>query len=157
VIYVEGPNGDMWAHRAHSPITVFVRPDGPMAMQGRRYPLTEIGITNLVRRLVEVGQHDVQYGECEVKYFKDTKINDRICTMIQVVHPVPRDTFRFYLARLYVDDQLKLPIRFESYLWPQEPDGQPILSEEYTYVDLKLNNGFTDEDFSTKNPKYHFR
>ena len=31
----------------------------------------------------------------------------------------------------------------------------PLL-EEYTYVDLKLNNGFSDTDFDTANPQYGF-
>ena len=29
--------------------------------------------------------------------------------------------------------------------------------ESYTYRELKLNNGFTDEDFDVKNPRYGFR
>ncbi len=29
--------------------------------------------------------------------------------------------------------------------------------EEYTYLNLKLNNGFTDADFDIKNPNYKFR
>ena len=29
--------------------------------------------------------------------------------------------------------------------------------EEYTYLNLKLNNGFTDADFDVKNPSYKFR
>ena len=43
------------------------------------------------------------------------------------------------------------------YDWPREAGGQPELIEEYTYRDLKLNIGLTDEDFSTQNPDYHFR
>jgi hypothetical protein len=29
--------------------------------------------------------------------------------------------------------------------------------EEYTYMDIKLNNGFTDADFDDNNPNYGFR
>ena len=75
-----------------------------MAMQGQRYPLTQIGILNLTRRLIEVASEDVKYGECEVKYFKGAKINDRVCTCTQVVHPVPRKNFLFNVARIFVDD-----------------------------------------------------
>jgi hypothetical protein len=70
---------------------------------------------------------------------------------------VRRDIFRFCLARIFVDDELKIPIRYESYDWPREAGGPPELIEEYTYLDLKLNNGFTDEDFDTRNPDYHFQ
>jgi hypothetical protein len=157
VIYIAGQNqGNMWAHKARSSLTVSLRPEGLLAMNGRRYPLTEIGLVNLVRRLVEVGEQDVHYGECEVKYFMGAKVDKRPCTVIQVVHPVQRDTFSFHLARVFVDDELKVPIRYESHYWPREPGGEPLLLEEYTYLDLKMNNGFTDADFSPENPEYHF-
>ena len=157
VIYVAGQNqGNLWAHRAHMPVKVSLNPDGMIAMAGRHYPLTEIGLVNLVHRLAEVGRQDVHYGECEVKYFTAAKLNKRVCTVIEVVHPVPRDVFRFHRSRVFVDDELKMPIRYESYDWPSEPGGEPELIEEYSYLDLTLNNGFTDKDFSTLNPDYQF-
>ena len=162
VIYVEGQNGGkMWAHPAgirNKLIgTVSLDPTGPIAMQGNRYPITEIGLRTLVRRLIEVGEQDMKYGECEVKFFEGAKINDRTCTCIQVVHPVPRRNFRFHMARIYVDTELNLPVRYESYDWPTEPDGAPQLIEEYTYLNVKVNNGFTDTDFDVRNPSYGFR
>ena len=162
VLYVEGANnGNMFAHTVGIQDkmfgTVSIKPDGPIAMRGQRYPLTELGILNLTRRLVQVGEQDIKYGECEVKFFKGAKINNRVCTCIQVVHPVPRRNFLFNLARIFVDDELNVPIRYESYEWPKEPGGAPELLEEYTYLNLKLNNGFTDSDFDVKNPNYKFR
>ncbi len=162
VIWVEGQNdGKMWAHpgglRNKLIGTVSLDPTGLIAMQGNRYPVTEIGVLNLVRRLIEVGEQDTQYGECEVKFFEGAKINDRVCTCIQVVHPVARRNFRFHLARIYVDKELNIPIRYESYDWPRESGGKPQLIEEYTYLNVKINNGFTDEDFDVRNSKYSFR
>jgi hypothetical protein len=160
VIWIEGQNdGKMWAHGTGIQKvfgTVSLNPTGPIAMKGNRYPITEIGILNLVERLVEIGEQDAQYGECEVKFIPGAKINDRVCTCIQVVHPVPRRNFRFYLARIFVDDELNVPIRFESYDWPDSQGGQPKLIEQYTYLNLKLNNGFTDADFDYRNPQYQF-
>lgn len=161
-IYIQGQNdGKMWAHTTGVKDTlvgtVSLKPDGMIAMQNQRYPITEIGLLTLVRRLVEVAQEDMKYGECEVKFFPGAKINNRVCTCLQVTHPVARKNFRFHLARIFVDDELNLPIRYESYDWPKEPGAEPELIEQYTYLNLKLNNGFTDEDFSIKNPNYHFR
>lgn len=161
VIYVDGQNdGKMLAHgvgfKAHFG-TVKLKPDGMVAMENQRYPLTELGILNMTRRLVEVGEDNKRYGECEVKFYEGAKINGRVCTMIEVVHPVPRRNFLFHLARIFVDKELNLPIRYESYDWPKEAGGPPELIEEYTYLNLKLNNGFTDADFSAKNPNYKFR
>ena len=53
--------------------TVSLPPTGPIAMRNQRYPLTELGILNLTRRLVEVGEHDLKYGECDVKFYEGAK------------------------------------------------------------------------------------
>jgi hypothetical protein len=162
VIFVEGQNdGNMAAHTIGVKDKLFgtvrIKPDGPIAMKDQRYPLTELGILNLTKRLVQVAEQDIKYGECEVKFFKNAKINDRICTCIQVKHPVPRRNFLFYEARIFVDDELDVPVRYESYDWPKEKGVPAELMEEYTYMNLKLNVGFTDADFDTKNPNYKFR
>jgi len=161
VLWVDGRNeGNMLAH-AGSGVramvgSVSLKPDGVLAMQGNRYPVTEIGVENLAKRLVEVAEHDKQFGECEVNFFKDAKVNGRVCTCVQVVHPVPRRNFRFHLARVFIDDEYLIPIRYEAYDWPQEQGGQPVLMEEYTYMNVKINNGFTDADFDPKNAAYKF-
>jgi hypothetical protein len=162
VLYAEGQNnGNMWAHGVGIENTMFgtvsLKPDGPIAMRNQRYPITEIGILNMTRRLVEVGEDNKNYGECDVKFYEGAKINGRVCTCIEVIHPVPRSNFVFHLARIFVDKELNLPIRYESFDWPKEAGGQPELLEEYTYLNLKLNNGFTDADFDVKNPSYKFR
>ncbi|MFM9024474.1 MAG: DUF1571 domain-containing protein [Planctomycetaceae bacterium] len=161
VIYVDGKNdGNMLAH-AGSGVramvgTVSLKPQSTLAMQGNRYAVTEIGVENLARRLVEVAEHDKQFGECEVNFFPNAKVNGRVCTCVQVVHPVPRRNFRFHLARVFIDDEYTIPIRYEAYDWPQEAGGQPVLMEEYTYMNVKINNGFTDADFDPKNTAYKF-
>jgi hypothetical protein len=158
VVYVAGQNqGNLLAHRPHMPMTLSLLPDGMIAKSNRHYALTEIGVVNLVHRLVEVGREDMRYSECEVTYFATAKVDQRPCTVIQVVHPVPRDQFRFHIARIYVDNELGMPTRYESYDWPAEPGGEPRLIEEYTYLHLKPNNGFTDLDFSVENPAYGFQ
>ena len=136
--------------------TVSLDPDGNMAMAGQRYPLTQIGILNLTRRLAEVAAEDVKYGECEVKYFKGAKINDRVCTCAQVMHPVPRKNFLFHLARIFVDDNLNVPVRYEAYDWPKVEGAKPELIEAYTYLNMRLNVGLTDADFDIGNPAYRF-
>lgn len=160
VIWAENQNnGKMWAHGTGFKKvfgTVSLDPTGPIAMTGNRYPITEIGMKNLARRMLEVAEHDAQYGECEVEFFEGAKINGRNCTCIQVMHPVPRRNFLFHLARIFIDDELNLPIRYEAYGWPPRPGDPPVLEEEYTYLNVKLNNGFTDADFDIRNPNYQF-
>ena len=48
------------------------------------------------------------------------------------------------------------PRRVEVYELPRDEKHVPQLLEEYTYLDLKLNNGYTDADFDPKNCQYKF-
>ncbi len=161
-LWVSGQNnGNLLGHPnglRHKLIgTISLDPLGSFAMAGNRHPITELGIRHMAIRLIEVGEHDMQFGECEVKTIPNAKINGRDCTCLQVVHPTARKDFLFHIARVYIDNELELPVRFESYEWPLEAGGPPQLLEEYTYLNLKLNNGFTDLDFDQSNPNYQFK
>ena len=161
VIYVERTNnGKMIAHeggfRGRFLPSVWLLPDSTLAMRGNKYPITEAGLETLIRRLIEKAERDRQHGECDVKFLKDTKINGRKCTCLQVIHPQRRPHFDFHLARVFLDDELKVPIRYASYDWPAQPGQAPPLIEEYTYVNLRLNVGLTDKDFDSRNPEYNF-
>ncbi len=154
VAYIEGKNGGNMQARGVGLQAllgvVSLKPDGPIAMLGQRYPIYEIGILNLTQRLIEAAEEGKQHDECEVTFRKDAKINDRPCTCIEVVHPTKRPYFNFYKARVFIDDELNIPVRYEAYEWPDKPGGEPKLIEQYTYIDVKLNNGFTDADFELK-------
>ncbi len=161
-MYIDGANGGkMWAHASPGTLrgkfgTVSLEPNSAMAMKGQRYPITELGVANLTKRLIEVGEHDKQYGECDVQFFQGAKVNGRVCTVIQVTHPNPRRNFLFNIARIYLDDELQVPVRYEAYDWPAQAGGDPVLLEEYTYMNLKVNQGLTDADFDVHNPQYNF-
>ncbi|MEX0866783.1 MAG: DUF1571 domain-containing protein [Pirellulales bacterium] len=161
VMYVDGSNENkLMAHEAKGIRskfgTVSLHPDSFLAMKGQRYPITELGVLNLTKRLIEVAEHDKQYGECEVKFYNGAKINGRTCTCIEVTHPVPRKQFLFHIARVFVDSELKVPVRYEAYEWPETQGGPPVLLEQYTYLNMKINNGFADSDFDHRNPNYRF-
>ncbi len=160
VIWVEGQNeGEMIVHEAglKGVINVHLDPHGYLAMRGQRYPITEIGIENLVVKLIETAQRDRQREACQVQFYPNARIGDTACTMIEVTHPVQQPYFDFYRARVYFDNQLNMPIRYESYSWPLQPGGEPVLEEEYSYLKLQTNVGLTDRDFDIRNPEYQFR
>lgn len=161
VIYVEGANdGKLIGHAGSGLMALagskWLDPKGTLAMMGQRYPITELGIANLVRRLIEVGQHDLKFGECEVWRNDDAKVGDRPCILFTVQHPIKRRDFLFHIARIFVDKELMLPLRYEAYDWPTRPGEPPPLLESYTYTNLKLNPGLTDADFDPNHPQYNF-
>ena len=137
-------------------ITADLDPDGTMAMRGNRYPIYEAGIENLTFRLIEKGQRDKEIGDAEVKFFNKIKINGRECTLIQVKHPTERKEYDFHICRVFIDKELNVPVRYAAYDWPEEKGNKPALMEEYTYLNMKLNQGLTDADFDRNNSKYNF-
>ncbi|QEG43262.1 DUF1571 domain-containing protein [Roseimaritima ulvae] len=160
VIWVEGRNdGQMIVHETglKGVINVYLDPHGYLAMRGQRYPITDIGIENLVVKLIETARRDRQREECTVQIYRNARIGKRACTMLEVVHPVRRPYFDFYRARVYFDNELNMPIRYESHSWPTQPGGEPVLEEEYSYLRLQTNLGLTDSDFDIANPEYQFR
>ncbi|MEX0818362.1 MAG: DUF1571 domain-containing protein [Pirellulaceae bacterium] len=159
VIWVEGKNDNkIVAHE--SGLLGFKRfhlpPDGFLAMMGQRYPITNIGIQTLIEELLVRAKNDLKYGECEVKFYKGAKVDKYVCTLIEVVHPVQRDHFTFYRARIYIDETLGVPVRYAAWTWPAKPGGEPVLEEEYTYRNIKLNVGLTDADFDPDNEAYDY-
>ena len=67
VLFIQNANqGDLIARRGgrRSPnVTVQLPPDSPMAMDGNRYPVTEIGFQNLATRLIEVLEQEQKYND----------------------------------------------------------------------------------------------
>lgn len=159
VIWVEGANENkIIAHEAG--LLGFKRfylpPNGFLAMMGQRYPITDIGIQNLIEELLVRGEDDLKYDECEVKIYKGANVDKYVCTLIEVIHPVQRDYFTFHRAHIFIDDALGVPVRYAAWSWPTEPGGEPVLEEEYTYRNIKLNVGLTDADFDPDNKAYNF-
>ena len=138
-------------------ITTSLLPDSPAAMQHTRYPITEIGMLNLTRRLIENGEQELKDKDCQVKLVRGAKINGRPCTVIQVAHtaaaigPAVQDGPDSDRRRTGPAGPL-FGVRLAG-----ERRRQPAcLLEEYTYTDVKLNVGLTDWDFDHRNEAYQF-
>jgi len=161
VIYVEGQNnGNLIAHeggfKGRFLPTMPLPPTGALAMRGQRYPITEIGIENLIVKLIERGELAMRFPEVTCVFRKNAKVRDRVCTVLEVTQPNRRPELEFHLAQVFIDDALNLPIRYVAYDWPKRPGAEPELIEEYNYIDLKLNVGLTNADFDPRNPQYTF-
>ena len=160
VLYVRGEDQNTMTvrrgGRRYPSMTLTLDPTGPLATEGRRYPLTDVGVKNLVDKLIGVMENDIKYDECQVSVFRNAKLNERVCTHIRAIHPVRRPYFTYHRAHVFIDNELSLPVYYASYDWPAKPGGEPVLLEEYAYSELKPNIGLTDVDFQRTNPSYGF-
>jgi hypothetical protein len=136
--------------------TLSLDPNGPRAMEECRHPITEAGIGPLLDTVESRWSAELDPSESLVAFRDDQLIGSSHCTLIETTHPRPRPDFLFYQVRLYIDRDLGLPIRFQAYDWPANPQATPELVEEYTYSDLKLNVGLGDVDFDISNADYEF-
>ena len=159
VIWAEGTNSNkLTGHEGGflNLLRVELEPTGMLAMMDNKYPITDIGLTKLVEKLIEKGERDRQLGPCEVQIVEDQRVGDRVCRLVQVTHPQPDPRFDFHIAQIFIDTERLIPLRYAAFMWPKEPGGEPLLEEEYTYLDVKLNVGLTDTDFDPNNPAYNY-
>ena len=166
VIWVQGRNDNkLTAHEAGllGMVSVDLMPESRLAMIGNRYPITEIGIEKLLRKLIERGERDRQMGPATVRTIENAEIDGRKCRLMEIVHESPTAIidgktveFEFNLAQIYIDEEQLIPLKYASFGWPKKPNGPAELLEEYSYLDLKFNVGLTEKDFDSKNPAYRF-
>ncbi|EGF25664.1 DUF1571 domain-containing protein [Rhodopirellula baltica] len=161
VIYVENQNnGNIVAHeggfKGRFLPTVSIPPTGMLAMRGQRYPMTEIGVENMILKLIERGEKALQFEDVHAEFRKGARLKDRSCTVLQLTQPTRRPDAEFHTAQVFMDDELDMPIRYIAYDWPNNADGRGEVIEEYNYLNLKVNVGLTDADFDPYNKDYNF-
>jgi hypothetical protein len=136
--------------------TLALDPKGEMAMEDCRHPITEAGIGHLIDELSTRWSAEMKHGETVVTFHPAARVGLRSCTMIESTHPLKQPGYLFHTVKVYIDQENRLPIRFEGYDWPRRPGEVPELMEEYTYHNLKINTGLTEHEFDPKNKQYSF-
>ena len=158
-IYVEGQNdGNIIAHAVGFK-SVFGRvsldPHGYLATGGSRYSITDTGMVKLVEKLLDLGAQKDLFQNCQVT-IRETEFADRPAKQVEIRNPAPVGDFRLALARIVLDKEWNVPVHFAAYHWPEAPDEDLVLMEEYSYLDIDLDPGLTDRDFDPDNPAYAY-
>ena len=161
VIWAEDANdGKMAVFENYFPLslkTIWLDPNGYLAMQGQRYPISEIGLVRLVEKLIERGEKDRDNPDIEVTIDSDHVFDEVATELIQVTRKKPgggKDDFS--LAEIVIDPERQLILSYRSFGWPETADASAPLLESYQYHDLQINTGLTEADFDTSNPSYAF-
>lgn len=160
VIFVEGRNNNnLLVHEtgiAGLIGTLELAPTSSQAMAENRYPITKAGLANMVQAVINQWQDEKKYGETDVRYYKDARIGDFTCKVIESVHPQPRKQFRFHMTRLWIDESKGLPVRVQQFGFPAAANAKPPAIEDYVFSDIRPDIRLTDRDFDTRNPDYRF-
>jgi hypothetical protein len=155
VLWVKGVNEDKLTVREAGLLSIAGRvdlaPESTTAMNGQKYPIYKIGIRNLLAELIKNFEADTKFLESEVKFNPQAEVQKRSATLVQVTHPIPRQNFRSHVARIYFDNEHKVPIYYDAFMWPAKDGEAPPLEESFAYTNLKINNGYTARDFDREN------
>lgn len=132
--------------------------NNPLVMKSCRYPICDIGIENLTRKLIKRSTRNdgnVAMVDYTATYTPGATINKCECKYLSVDFLTKNNTNEASKIEIFVDNKRMFPIRYVAYDWPTQ-GGSPEILEEYTYMNLKLTDKLTDQDFDPKNPNYNF-
>ena len=136
--------------------TLRLEPNGRLAMLGQKYPIYEVGMIRLVEKLIEKGNEEPIKSQATITIDENSKVGDRKCRMIQVTLANQSQDADFHVARIFIDMERMIPLRYAAYRWPEGKNKDLPLEEEYTYMNVELNVGLQDIDFDPENPAYNF-
>jgi hypothetical protein len=129
-------------------------------MRDSRYPVTEIGMLNLCRKLLDDRQLDLERGEavlCRLRH--DAEHDARSCYVFELEYATSQ--FGEYRKSVqYIDKQWGLPVSIQNFTWPADdcnvPDDTRTLLESYSFSDVRFNGRLPDSAFDRKNSQYGF-
>lgn len=161
ILYVENErDGDILVRRGGITLpnlTLEIDPNGRLARQESNHSIVELGIRPLVEQILERMQSDTDPDNLRIRYYADAKVDGRPCQHIEVTELERRENSMFKVVKVYIDEELKLPVFFASYAWPDQPGDPPVLQEQYAITRIDLGAKLSDLDFDRTNPQYKFR
>jgi hypothetical protein len=118
-------------------------------MAENRYPVTNVGIGNLLKTALTVWEREskLEAAEVDVQFFPNAKLGELPVEAVQLTHRKPLRDVKYHMSRVYFDKETKLPVRAERYAWPRQNGEKPPLVEDYMYTNLKTNVNLTDAHF----------
>lgn len=163
VLYVKGQNNNNLLVREPGFKAVLgvipLSPTGPDAMAENRYPITTIGLKQMLNRVISQWESEARFGGTTVQKRPDSKlpISGEVCTVYETSHAKPAKEFNFHTTRLWIDDVTGLAIGCQQFGFPGKNDKDLPLVEEYFYSGLKTNVKLSNADFDKNNKNYSFR
>ncbi|MEM6468995.1 MAG: DUF1571 domain-containing protein, partial [Planctomycetota bacterium] len=99
--------------------TLWLDPDGGLAMRGQRHPIWEIGLVRLVEQLIERGTPDIDNPAVTVTITKGHEWNGVASELIRVKRAKPNDNPDDYsLVEIVFDPERLLILSYRSFGWP---------------------------------------
>lgn len=161
VLYVENElDGDMLVRRGGTRLpnlTLKLSPDGRLARRDTNYSIEQTGILPMLNQILTRMESQREGEQFQIRFFADAKVDGRPCQHVEIKQVKQFPDSDFHIAKVYIDEELKMPVYFASYAWPEEADQKPVLQEQYVITKIDLNAELSDLDFDRSNPNYLFK
>lgn len=152
VLYIEGRNNNKLQVKDSGLIAlvgpISLDPTSSIAMQETVYPITEIGIRNMLHRLLDHWLSESAVDDITVQFYPNARMGKQPCQVVEATHTQRRPEHQYHKVRLYLDKETGLPVRVQQLGFPARPGAEPPVIADYTYLSLKTNLGLTDRDFT---------
>ncbi len=156
VLYVDGEHENHVLARAKTGLAALkgvwkLKPDCKKAMEGNRYPITEIGVEKLTHRVREFFSKENQN-----KVFTCTHemqdLDDHATIVVQMTFPSHKES-KYSTCKYLFDAKSKLLYGAELCEWDYKGDPAGI-AEKYIYHNFNCNDCPHDTEFDSENPEY---
>jgi len=153
VLYVEGRNNNQLKVKDPSGLLALVGPvsldpTSDMATKDTVYPITAIGIRNMVDRLLEHWLNEISSRDLTVRHYPNAHMGDVACRVVEAAHTQPGPHAEYHKVRLFIEKETGRPIRIQHLGFPSQRGGKAPVIGDYAYLNLKTNLGLTDRDFT---------
>ena len=152
VLYIDGRNGNKMLVQETGLASlvgpVSLDPRGSMAMQYTLHPITQIGVKNMLNRVMDHWLAERSNESVSVKFYPNARIGQTECQVVEATHPTEGPATKPHRVRLYVDKNNGMPIRVQHVTIPSRAGEQESIIADYAYLSMKTNIGLTDKQFA---------
>ncbi|HTU91208.1 MAG TPA: DUF1571 domain-containing protein [Gemmataceae bacterium] len=123
--------------------------DDPRVRQTSRRNISEAGIGNMIERFARAWENERRLNLTTQVQVAEYEYNRRRCMRVETIHPNNAGGHFLYCRDIvYFDKETHLPIRLEFYDWPRVAGDPGQLVEVYSFANMRINVGLTDEVFN---------
>ncbi len=158
-LYVDGQNDNRLIVKPTTGLPALRRvwrlePESRMAMRTCRYPITEIGMEILAKRIYEFYQQHRDKSHLAAFDHADSTLLGREVKVVNVKFKDKETVPEYHSSKFCFDKENHLLVAVDNYGWSDS--GEPRLIEHYLYHEIDETPTLTDEDFTEDNPTYQF-
>jgi len=167
LIYVDGENdGNFLVQpggiKGRLTGVIALDPNGSLALSESRHPVTNIGLLELAKLILQYQERDLERGEgFKAEIHDNQQYEGRDCYLVRCEYDSPEINSEYRKSVFFIDKELSLPVCVKNYTWVRDADPEKLdeesLIEFYAYTNIEFSQELTTADFDATNRKYRLR